>query len=116
MVQNEGEPITIGWKAFSRCTINDISIGKNTYIFASAFYQCTIKRFTIQADAPPPTETIFWQCHIGTLIIQQNEKDVNGGKALVKRLVHKTDKKTYIYNILLIFKGGSEYLKRALRM
>ena len=116
IIENKEEPIKIEWKAFPRCNINDISIGKNTYIFASAFYQCTIKRFTIQADAPRPTETIFWQCRIGTLIVQQIKEDVNGGKTLVKSLIHETDEVTTIDNILLIFPGGHQYLRRALRM
>ena len=116
IIENENKLIEIQYKAFPRCTINDISIGKNTFIYASAFYRCIIKRFTIQADAPRPTEQIFWQCYIETLIVQQIKEDVNGGKTLVKSLIHETDEVTKIDNILLIFPGGHQYLRRALRM
>ena len=109
--------IYIKFKAFNTCNIKDISIGKYTYIYTSAFYHCNIKRFIIQSDAPRPTETIFWECFIGTLIVQQDSDNPDECMALVQRLVHKTDKVTRISNILLIYRGGSRYLRKTpLRM
>ena len=116
IIRNKEKVIIINGKAFNTCRIKDISIGKNTYIFASAFYHCRIKRFTIQFDAPPPTETIFWQCYIETLIVQQNKKDVKGGRELVERLISKKDKKTRIDNIVLVYHEGPTPIRRALRM
>ena len=37
-------------------------------------------------------------------------------RALVEKLIHKTDDVTTIDNILLIFPGGHQYLRRSLRM
>ena len=116
IIENENKMIVIQFQAFPRCRINDISIGKNTYIYAFAFDRCSITKFTIQFDAPRPTETIFWQCYIETLIIQQNKKDVKGGRELVKRLVSKKDKKTRIDNIVLVYHEGPTHIRRALRM
>lgn len=116
IIRNNEKEIIINGNAFVTCRIKDISIGKNTTICASAFCNCRIKRFTIQADATRPTKTIFLECYIETLIVQQIKEDVNGGKTLVKSLIHETDEVTQIDNIMLIFPGGHQYLRRALRM
>jgi len=120
-IENEENDIVIRHKAFNTCKLEEISIGRNAKMYTSAFYHCRIKRFIIQADAPRPTETIFWECFIETLIVQQGDYNLEEGWAQVHRLVHRTDKATRISNVLLIFRGGSKYLWRrrtapALRM